>query len=510
MFVCLAVLAVIPVSTLTILPRRLSALVLLATAATAGPAVAAYVASSGASHAPELAVAAVTLAAGGGALALAAYLALWRRLEDSFDAWPWAAEQQRRLAAKDGLVCPFTGALSTSALDKWSSAAAVSLPASSSAAARGLRCKQGSTKPTEHRRARAAVQAQSRSYAAPHAAAWRPWRASTAAMRRALSASSWARACWRGRARQRRLNRFHAILHTKGSSGSASADVCFQRHIVSSPTVAMRPLLKRTCKMTQKQQYCIIVTHHSAVNGCSWWKQWRRGAGWTPCSACAAASWGACDRRLLRGCTIAGTQVVIVGCADAASVHDAAGCSRGGGAAQAGPVHTLLHNEPRHASPTLACWPLMASQGWPAAWRPQVVNTAAARRELDTALDLRGNFVWCALSACCAGCAAWQRTCALLPRLAAMLAAGAACAACAPWAFTRSLAALGRYAGVHRSQEAARGHVQAIIQCASVDERQRGLCALLPRLAGVLTASRCAQPAHLRAADSAGALRGIA
>ena len=79
----------------------------------------------------------------------------------------------------------------------------------------------------------------------------------------------------------------------------------------------------------------------------------------------------------------------------------------------------------------------------------QVVDTAAARRELDAALDLRGNFVWCALSACCAGCAAWQRACGLLPRLAAVLAAGAACAAFAPWAFTRSLTALGRFAGAH-------------------------------------------------------------
>ena len=118
MFVCLAVLAVIPVSTLVILPRRLSALVLLATAATAGPAVVAHLASAGATHAPELAVAAVTLAAGGAALALAAYLALWRRLEDNFDTWPWAAEQQRRLAAKDGLVCPFTGARHPFSLSK--------------------------------------------------------------------------------------------------------------------------------------------------------------------------------------------------------------------------------------------------------------------------------------------------------------------------------------------------------------------------------------------------------
>jgi len=48
-------------------------------------------------------------------------------------------------------------------------------------------------------------------------------------------------------------------------------------------------------------------------------------------------------------------------------------------------------------------------------------DAAAARRELDAALDLRGNFVWNALSACCAGCAAWQRCCALLPRLALAL-----------------------------------------------------------------------------------------
>ena len=77
-------------------------------------------------------------------------------------------------------------------------------------------------------------------------------------------------------------------------------------------------------------------------------------------------------------------------------------------------------------------------------------DAAAARRELDAALDLRGNFVWNALSACCAGCAAWQRCCALLPRLALVLACGAAVAASAPWAFARTLASLGRFAGANR------------------------------------------------------------
>jgi len=74
-------------------------------------------------------------------------------------------------------------------------------------------------------------------------------------------------------------------------------------------------------------------------------------------------------------------------------------------------------------------------------------DTAAARAALDAALDLRGNFVWAALSACCAGCAAWQRCCALLPRLALALACGGALAACAPWAFARSLVLLGGFAG---------------------------------------------------------------
>lgn len=206
MFVCLAVLTVIPVSTLVILPRRLSALVLLATAITAGPAVAAYLASAGATHAPELAVAAVTLAAGGAALALTAYVALWRRLEDNFDTWPWAAEQQRRLAAKDGLVCPFTGARSVLGRGRTGNAvqvAALLLPrAACFAGGHNRGC------PQRTKCMRAAVQAKSQSYAAPHAAAWRPRRGSTAAMHRARSASSWARACWRGRAPQERLSRF--------------------------------------------------------------------------------------------------------------------------------------------------------------------------------------------------------------------------------------------------------------------------------------------------------------
>ncbi|KAK9831991.1 hypothetical protein WJX81_006784 [Elliptochloris bilobata] len=250
MFVCLAVLAVIPVSTLVILPPRLSALVLLATAGSSGPIVAAYFSTKGASTAPELLAAAVTLAAGGAAMALAIYLSLWHRLEDNFDAWPWAVEQQRRLAAKavSALACPFTGRDPK------------------------LRC---------------------------------------------------------------------------------------------------------------------------------------------PSCGCLAAEGG----------------------------------FHGGDALRA--VGFIVGE-------SVLAWPRAAKA------LEQVVDVVAARRDLDAALDLRGNFMWCALTACCAGCAAWQRTCALLPRLAAVLAAGAAVAACAPWAFARSLAVLGRFAGIVRMAAAALGIFYAL------------------------------------------------
>lgn len=113
MLVAFAVLTVTPVSTLLILPRRLSALVLLATAGIAGPCLAAHFATKAAKSAPALSAVAVTLAANTVVVALALYLSLWYRLEDNFDSWPWAVEQQRLLAAKEtgAFACPFTGAL---------------------------------------------------------------------------------------------------------------------------------------------------------------------------------------------------------------------------------------------------------------------------------------------------------------------------------------------------------------------------------------------------------------
>ena len=108
----LAVLIIAPVSTLLILPPRISALLLLANASITGPALAAHLAGGGLSSAPALCLAAATAVATGAVISLAAYLALVQRLEDAFEAWPWAAEQQRRLAtrAPDALACPFTGA----------------------------------------------------------------------------------------------------------------------------------------------------------------------------------------------------------------------------------------------------------------------------------------------------------------------------------------------------------------------------------------------------------------
>ena len=112
MLVGLAVLIIAPVSTLLILPPRVSVVLLLANAGITGPALAAHLAGGGLSSAPALCLAAATAVATGAVVSLAAYLALVQRLEDAFEAWPWAAEQQRRLAtrAPDALACPVTGA----------------------------------------------------------------------------------------------------------------------------------------------------------------------------------------------------------------------------------------------------------------------------------------------------------------------------------------------------------------------------------------------------------------
>lgn len=112
MFVGLAVLITAPVSTLTILPRRVLALLLLASAGTIGPALAAHFAGRSHSLAPALCLSLASAVVIGAVVALAAYLALVYRIEDAFDAWPWATEQQRRLAtcAPGALACPFTGA----------------------------------------------------------------------------------------------------------------------------------------------------------------------------------------------------------------------------------------------------------------------------------------------------------------------------------------------------------------------------------------------------------------
>jgi hypothetical protein len=98
---------------------------------------------------------------------------------------------------------------------------------------------------------------------------------------------------------------------------------------------------------------------------------------------------------------------------------------------------------------------------------------------LDEALDFRGNFLFGAVSACCAGCAAWQRCFILLPRWALTMACASLVSATAlstslsltalssshdaclvmqvstycPWAFRQNLTDLGSAGGAPSARQ---------------------------------------------------------
>lgn len=81
---------------------------------------------------------------------------------------------------------------------------------------------------------------------------------------------------------------------------------------------------------------------------------------------------------------------------------------------------------------------------------PEVEQTddpAKGRTMLDEALDLRGNFYFGAVGACCVGCAAWQRIFNLLPRWALTAACLSLVGTYTPWAFGQSLANLKSWGG---------------------------------------------------------------
>lgn len=64
---------------------------------------------------------------------------------------------------------------------------------------------------------------------------------------------------------------------------------------------------------------------------------------------------------------------------------------------------------------------------------------AKGRTALDEALDLRGSVYTGAVSACCVGCATWQKCFNLAQRLALALALTALFFAFVPWAFASFL-----------------------------------------------------------------------
>ncbi|PSC71337.1 1,4-dihydroxy-2-naphthoate octaprenyltransferase [Micractinium conductrix] len=64
---------------------------------------------------------------------------------------------------------------------------------------------------------------------------------------------------------------------------------------------------------------------------------------------------------------------------------------------------------------------------------------AKLRRRMDAALEYRGNTVFGTLTACCSGCATWQRCFNLLPRMSLGLALSGMFFAFVPWAFASFL-----------------------------------------------------------------------
>jgi hypothetical protein len=80
---------------------------------------------------------------------------------------------------------------------------------------------------------------------------------------------------------------------------------------------------------------------------------------------------------------------------------------------------------------------------------------------LDEGLDLRGNFYFGAVTACCIGCAAWHRTFNLLPRNVLTMVCLSLVGIYTPWAFGQSLANLKSWGG--------EGHVRYSCMCLSCE-----------------------------------------
>ncbi|PRW59788.1 anaerobic ribonucleoside triphosphate reductase [Chlorella sorokiniana] len=68
-----------------------------------------------------------------------------------------------------------------------------------------------------------------------------------------------------------------------------------------------------------------------------------------------------------------------------------------------------------------------------------VRDITKARQQLDRFLDLRGNTLFASTTACCVGCATWQRNFNLVPRLTLSLALAALFFAFVPWGFASFL-----------------------------------------------------------------------
>lgn len=94
---------------------------------------------------------------------------------------------------------------------------------------------------------------------------------------------------------------------------------------------------------------------------------------------------------------------------------------------------------------------------------------AWARRQLDQALDLRGNYLFGCIGSCCIGCATWKRCFLMLPQWSMVLAAMGLTGALVPWAFAGSLQKM-QYGGKQMHS------AQSIQQCSILRNQIQVLC----------------------------------
>jgi hypothetical protein len=116
---------------------------------------------------------------------------------------------------------------------------------------------------------------------------------------------------------------------------------------------------------------------------------------------------------------------------------------------------------------TILRWDLAA-----AAAEAEGDNLERVRAALDEALDLRGNVYSQGVTACCIGCATWQKCFNLAPRLSLSFALAALSYAYIPWAFASFLELIGTAGAVVKGVT---GCMAVALACAALLVQVRAL-----------------------------------